>query len=114
MARRQVIISSAEHPSGYPGSPGRQGPARRVEQKQAPANAAKRARASRTEVSLATRNNSLVPSIRDHSVGGADLPAARARSASATWQRPWAGRSKSTALLAQGTLMVVQLSLRLR
>jgi hypothetical protein len=114
MARRQVIISSAGHASGYPRFSGaaRAGPKGRA--KQAPANAAKRARASRTQVSLATRNNSLVPSIRDHSVGGADLPAARARSASATWQRPWAGRSKSTALLAQGTLMVVQLSLRLR
>jgi signal transduction histidine kinase len=36
------------------------------------ANAAKHARASRMEVSLATRNSSLVLSIRDDGVGGAD------------------------------------------
>ena len=66
------------------------------------ANAMKHARASRVEISLATRDGSLLLSIRDDGVGGANPQAVRAWPASPTASKPWAARSPCTALPGPG------------
>ena len=66
------------------------------------ANAMKHAQASRIEMSLATRDGSLLLSIRDDGVGGADPERGSGLAAWPTGWRPWAVRSASTALPGPG------------
>ena len=62
------------------------------------ANAMKHAHASHIGVSLATRDGSLLLSIGDDGIGGADPARASGRSGSPTASKPWAARSTSTAV----------------
>jgi signal transduction histidine kinase len=66
------------------------------------ANAMKHAQASRVEISLSTRNGSLLLSIRDDGAGGANPARGSGLAALPTASRPSAARSTSTAPPAPG------------
>jgi signal transduction histidine kinase len=61
------------------------------------ANAMKHAQASLVEMSLATRDGSLLRSIRDDGIGGADPARGSGLAGLADRVEPWAARSTSTA-----------------
>ena len=77
------------------------------------ANAAKHSEASRIDVSLEQRDGSLVLSVRDDGVGGADAAAARASSASRDRVEALGGSIRVDSRPGEGTQITAELPLEL-